>query len=58
LECPGEKGQAHNFAEMRARHPVRRIGTLETSPKPSLFAMTSTFLTALSMRTGGEEPLT
>ncbi len=54
----GEHGKADYFAEMRARNPVRRIGTPADIAQAVLFAMTSTFLTGQTLHIDGGEPLT
>jgi NAD(P)-dependent dehydrogenase (short-subunit alcohol dehydrogenase family) len=54
----GEQGKADYFAQMRARNPVRRIGTPADVAQAVLFAMTSTFLTGQTLHIDGGEPLT
>jgi NAD(P)-dependent dehydrogenase (short-subunit alcohol dehydrogenase family) len=54
----GEQDKAGYFAEMRARNPVRRIGTPADIARAVLFAMTSTFLTGQTLHIDGGEPLT
>jgi NAD(P)-dependent dehydrogenase (short-subunit alcohol dehydrogenase family) len=52
------EGKADYFAEMTARNPARRIGTVGDIADAALFAMTSTFLTGQTLRIDGGEPLT
>jgi NAD(P)-dependent dehydrogenase (short-subunit alcohol dehydrogenase family) len=54
----GEQGKADYFAEMAARNPARRTGTIDDIANGVLFAMTSTFLTGQTLRIDGGEPLT
>jgi NAD(P)-dependent dehydrogenase (short-subunit alcohol dehydrogenase family) len=54
----GEQGKADYFAEMTARNPARRIGTIDDIADGVLFAMTATFLTGQTLHIDGGEPLT
>ncbi|MEU8849457.1 SDR family oxidoreductase [Streptomyces sp. NPDC048564] len=54
----GEQGKADYFADIRARNPARRIGTADDIANAVLFAMTSTFLTGVTLHIDGGEPLT
>src|SRR5579875_775837 len=54
----GEQGKADYFAGMSARNPARRIGTANDIANGVLFAMTSTFLTGVTLHIDGGEPLT
>jgi NAD(P)-dependent dehydrogenase (short-subunit alcohol dehydrogenase family) len=54
----GEQGKADYFADMSARNPARRIGTVDDIAGGVLFAMTSTFLTGQTLHIDGGEPLT
>jgi NAD(P)-dependent dehydrogenase (short-subunit alcohol dehydrogenase family) len=54
----GERGKADYFADMTARNPVRRIGTIHDIANGVLFAMNSTFLTGQTLHIDGGEPLT
>ena len=54
----GEQGKADYFADMSARNPARRIGTVDDIAGAVLFAMTSTFLTGQTLHIDGGEPLT
>ncbi|HMG65810.1 MAG TPA: SDR family oxidoreductase [Streptosporangiaceae bacterium] len=57
-EALGEQGKADYFADMRARNPARRIGTVDDIANGVLYAMTSTFLTGQTLHIDGGEPLT
>ncbi|MFJ6085013.1 SDR family oxidoreductase [Streptomyces sp. NPDC092369] len=54
----GEAGKADYFADIAARNPTRRIGTADDIAGAVLYAMTSTFLTGVTLRIDGGEPLT
>lgn len=54
----GGPGKADYFAEMTARNPARRIGTVHDIANAVLFAMTSSFLTGQTLHVDGGEPLT
>ncbi|MFG2788249.1 SDR family oxidoreductase [Streptomyces sp. NPDC048419] len=54
----GEQGKADYFADIGARNPARRIGTTDDVANAVLFAMTSTFLTGVTLHIDGGEPLT
>ncbi|MGW0729600.1 SDR family oxidoreductase [Streptomyces mirabilis] len=54
----GEQGKADYFADVGARNPARRIGTADDIANAVLFAMTSTFLTGVTLHIDGGEPLT
>jgi NAD(P)-dependent dehydrogenase (short-subunit alcohol dehydrogenase family) len=54
----GEQGKADYFADISARNPARRIGTADDIAQGVLFAMTSTFLTGVTLHIDGGEPLT
>lgn len=54
----GQQGKADYFADVSARNPVRRIGTIDDVATAVLFAMTSTFLTGQTLHIDGGEPLT
>jgi NAD(P)-dependent dehydrogenase (short-subunit alcohol dehydrogenase family) len=53
----GDQKKAELFEERTARNPVRRIGTTEDIADAVLFAMTSTFMTGVSLPVDGGEPL-
>jgi NAD(P)-dependent dehydrogenase (short-subunit alcohol dehydrogenase family) len=54
----GEKGKAEMFSDQSERNPARRIGTAEDIADAALFAMTSTFLTGITLAVDGGEALT
>jgi NAD(P)-dependent dehydrogenase (short-subunit alcohol dehydrogenase family) len=53
----GEQGKADYFADIAARNPARRIGTVADIADGVLFAMTNTFLTGVTLHIDGGEPL-
>ncbi|MBP0456410.1 SDR family oxidoreductase [Streptomyces bomunensis] len=53
----GEERKAALFADRSARNPARRIGTAQDVAEAVVFAMTSTFLTGVSLAVDGGEPL-
>jgi NAD(P)-dependent dehydrogenase (short-subunit alcohol dehydrogenase family) len=50
----GEEGKRSYFEHLEAANPARRIGTVDDA----LFAMTNTFVTGMTLRVDGGEPLT
>ncbi len=54
----GEAGKQAYFADLTAHNPARRIGTVDDVAGAALFAMTNTFLTGMTLRVDGGEPLT
>ncbi|GAB3396358.1 SDR family oxidoreductase [Humibacter soli] len=54
----GEQGKADYFEHFRTHNPARRIGTVEDIADAALFAMTNRFLTGVTLRVDGGEPLT
>ncbi|MEV6866203.1 SDR family oxidoreductase [Streptosporangium subroseum] len=54
----GEEGKRAYFDDLRARNPARRIGTVQDIADAVLYAMTSPFLTGVTLRVDGGEPLT
>ena len=54
----GSHGKARYFADMSARNPARRIGTMDDIANGVLFALTATFLTGQTLHIDGGEPLT
>jgi NAD(P)-dependent dehydrogenase (short-subunit alcohol dehydrogenase family) len=54
----GEEGKRAYFDDLRARNPARRIGTVQDVADAVLYAMTSPFLTGVTLRVDGGEPLT
>jgi NAD(P)-dependent dehydrogenase (short-subunit alcohol dehydrogenase family) len=53
----GEPGKAEYFADIGARNPARRIGTVDDIADAVLFALTNTFLTGQTLHVDGGEPL-
>jgi NAD(P)-dependent dehydrogenase (short-subunit alcohol dehydrogenase family) len=54
----GERGKAEMFSDQSERNPARRIGTAVDIADAVLFAMTSTFLTGITLAVDGGEALT
>ena len=54
----GEQGKQEYFEHFRTRNPARRIGTVQDIADAVLFAMTNPFLTGVTLRVDGGEPLT
>lgn len=54
----GEDGKRDYFAKLTAANPARRIGTVDDIANAALFAMTNTFVTGMTLRVDGGEPLT
>ncbi|MER5647546.1 SDR family oxidoreductase [Streptosporangium sp. NPDC002524] len=54
----GDEGKRAYFDDLRARNPARRIGTVQDIADAVLYAMTSPFLTGVTLRVDGGEPLT
>jgi NAD(P)-dependent dehydrogenase (short-subunit alcohol dehydrogenase family) len=54
----GPGGKADYFAHLRVHNPARRIGTVDDIANAALFAMTNTFLTGVTLKVDGGEPLT
>lgn len=54
----GEQGKAEYFEHFRTHNPARRIGTVTDVADTVLFAMTNPFLTGVTLRVDGGEPLT
>lgn len=54
----GEEAKSAYFEDLRTRNPARRIGTVDDIADAVLFAMTNPFLTGLTLRVDGGEPLT
>src|SRR6202012_427189 len=53
----GEDGKREYFRHIAAGNPVRRIGTPEDVAGAALFAMTNTFMTGMTLKVDGGEPL-
>ena len=54
----GDEGKREYFEHFRAHNPARRIGTVEDIADAAMFAMTNPFLTGVTLRVDGGEPLT
>jgi NAD(P)-dependent dehydrogenase (short-subunit alcohol dehydrogenase family) len=54
----GPQGEADYFANLRVHNPARRIGTVDDIANAVLFAMTNSFLTGVTLKVDGGEPLT
>jgi NAD(P)-dependent dehydrogenase (short-subunit alcohol dehydrogenase family) len=54
----GEEGKRDYFEHIGSSNPARRIGTPEDVADAVLFAMTNTFLTGVTLKIDGGEPLT
>lgn len=54
----GEEGKEAYFEHLRTHNPARRIGTVGDIADAVLFAMTNPFLTGVTLRVDGGEPLT
>jgi NAD(P)-dependent dehydrogenase (short-subunit alcohol dehydrogenase family) len=54
----GDEKKAALFAELSARNPSRRIGTVDDVAEAVLFAMTNTFMTGVTLQIDGGQPLT
>jgi NAD(P)-dependent dehydrogenase (short-subunit alcohol dehydrogenase family) len=54
----GEQGKQDYFEHFRTHNPARRIGTVQDIADSVLFAMTNPFLTGVTLRVDGGEPLT
>ncbi|MEV6904115.1 SDR family oxidoreductase [Amycolatopsis sp. NPDC051372] len=57
-DAMGEEGKAAYFEHFRTHNPARRIGTVDDIALAVLFAMTNPFLTGVTLRVDGGEPLT
>lgn len=54
----GDDGKRRYFERLEAANPARRIGTVDDIANAVLFAMTNTFITGMTLRIDGGEPLT
>jgi NAD(P)-dependent dehydrogenase (short-subunit alcohol dehydrogenase family) len=54
----GAEGKREYFEHFRTHNPARRIGTVDDIADTVLFAMTNPFLTGMTLRVDGGEPLT
>ncbi|ACU70005.1 short-chain dehydrogenase/reductase SDR [Catenulispora acidiphila DSM 44928] len=57
-DAMGEEGKQAYFDHFRTHNPARRIGTSQDVADAVLFAMTNPFLTGVTLRVDGGEPLT
>jgi NAD(P)-dependent dehydrogenase (short-subunit alcohol dehydrogenase family) len=57
-DAMGEDGKRNYFEHISASNPARRIGTVEDVAGAVLFAMTNGFLTGVTLKVDGGEPLT
>ena len=57
-DAMGEDGKRDYFAHIAAHNPVGRIGTPDDVAGAVLFAMTNTFMTGMTLKVDGGEPLT
>jgi NAD(P)-dependent dehydrogenase (short-subunit alcohol dehydrogenase family) len=53
----GDEGKRDYFKHIAERNPARRIGTMDDIAGAALFAMTNTFLTGVTLKVDGGEPL-
>jgi NAD(P)-dependent dehydrogenase (short-subunit alcohol dehydrogenase family) len=54
----GEEGKADYFEHFRSHNPARRIGDVDDIAEAVVFAMTNRFMTGMTLRVDGGEPLT
>ena len=54
----GQDGKQNYFEQISSTNPARRIGTTEDVANAVLFAMTNTFMTGVTLKIDGGEPLT
>ncbi|HEX3790609.1 MAG TPA: SDR family oxidoreductase [Pseudonocardiaceae bacterium] len=54
----GEQGKQEYFEHLSTHNPARRIGTVDDIAAAALFAMTNTFVTGMTLKVDGGEPLT
>ena len=57
-DAMGEAGKRDYFDHISAINPARRIGTPQDVAEAVLFAMTNSFLTGVTLKIDGGEPLT
>ncbi|MDT5251186.1 MAG: hypothetical protein QOH07_121 [Mycobacterium sp.] len=57
-DAMGEDGKRDYFKHIAANNPAGRIGTPDDIASAVLFAMTNTFMTGMTLRVDGGEPLT
>jgi NAD(P)-dependent dehydrogenase (short-subunit alcohol dehydrogenase family) len=56
-DAMGEDGKRDYFKHIAANNPAGRIGTPDDIAAAALFAMTNTFMTGMTLRVDGGEPL-
>ncbi|MCV7347404.1 SDR family oxidoreductase [Mycolicibacterium rhodesiae] len=56
-DAMGEGGKREYFQHISAANPVGRIGTVEDIAQAALFAMTNTFMSGVTLKIDGGEPL-
>ena len=56
-DAMGEDGKRDYFEHIGSRNPARRIGTPDDIVGAALFAMTNTFMTGMTLKVDGGEPL-
>lgn len=56
-DAMGDDGKRQYFHAIGAANPVGRIGTVEDIAQATVFAMTNTFITGVTLRIDGGEPL-
>jgi NAD(P)-dependent dehydrogenase (short-subunit alcohol dehydrogenase family) len=56
-DAMGEDGKREYFEHIAANNPTRRIGTPDDIAAAVLFAMTNTFMTGMTLKVDGGEPL-
>jgi NAD(P)-dependent dehydrogenase (short-subunit alcohol dehydrogenase family) len=57
-DAMGEDGKRDYFEHISSSNPARRIGTVEDVSGAVLFAMTNSFMTGVTLKIDGGEPLT
>ena len=53
----GEDGKRSYFEHISAANPVGRIGTVDDIAQAALFAMANSFMTGVTLKVDGGEPL-
>ena len=54
----GVEGKRTYFEHISEQNPAQRIGTVDDIANAVLFAMTNTFMTGVTLKIDGGEPLT
>jgi NAD(P)-dependent dehydrogenase (short-subunit alcohol dehydrogenase family) len=57
LGLPRRRGKRDYFEHIAAGNPAGRIGTAEDVVSAALFAMNNTFVTGMTLKVDGGEPL-